>query len=102
MTHFVPPRHVYGRNGKPKTGESVTDQVIRELKNQGFPEATVVNTYSSEWIKIHRPFLKKAEPPNWDKRGYNLEIELTKPVSGPLAIGHSCHFGLGLFVPVST
>ncbi len=28
-----------------------------------------------------------------------LRIELTEPVSGPLALGHLSHFGLGLFVP---
>ena len=23
----------------------------------------------------------------------------TAPVTGPIAVGHSCHFGLGLFLP---
>jgi CRISPR-associated protein Csb2 len=27
-------------------------------------------------------------------------IHLSPPIAGPIALGHSCHFGLGLFVPV--
>ena len=28
-----------------------------------------------------------------------LRVEFAEPVSGPLALGHLSHFGLGLFVP---
>ena len=27
-----------------------------------------------------------------------LPAEVPAPVAGPIALGHSCHFGLGLFV----
>jgi CRISPR-associated protein Csb2 len=30
-----------------------------------------------------------------------FRITFTSPVRGPLCLGHSCHFGLGLFAPVS-
>jgi CRISPR-associated protein Csb2 len=30
-----------------------------------------------------------------------FKITFVEPVSGPLCLGHSCHFGLGLFVPAS-
>lgn len=28
-----------------------------------------------------------------------FRLTFRHPVRGPLALGHSCHFGLGLFVP---
>jgi CRISPR-associated protein Csb2 len=31
--------------------------------------------------------------------GKGFEIEFAEPVSGPIALGYACHFGLGLFVP---
>jgi len=32
--------------------------------------------------------------------GVGFEIEFAEPVSGPIALGYGCHFGLGLFAPV--
>jgi CRISPR-associated protein Csb2 len=31
--------------------------------------------------------------------GKGFEIEFAEEVSGPIAVGYACHFGLGLFVP---
>ena len=33
--------------------------------------------------------------------GKGFEIEFAEPVAGPIALGYGCHFGLGLFEPVS-
>ena len=30
---------------------------------------------------------------------FNFELEFEEPVSGPIALGFACHYGLGLFVP---
>jgi len=30
-----------------------------------------------------------------------LQVELDAPLTGPVALGHLSHFGLGLFIPVS-
>ena len=108
-TPFVPPRHVFGRRGKPKSGQSVEEQIVDELKNQQLPTActpTVCKHESGEpktkWVKVHRPFREKNDegPTNLDKRGYEVLLEFADPVVGPIALGNSCHFGLGLFVPV--
>jgi CRISPR-associated protein Csb2 len=32
--------------------------------------------------------------------GYDLRLTFAEPVSGPLCLGHSSHFGLGLFAAV--
>ena len=31
-----------------------------------------------------------------------FRLRFPAPVTGPIAVGHSCHFGLGLFLPVSS
>ena len=33
--------------------------------------------------------------------GAAFMIEFPEPVSGPVALGYGCHFGLGLFVPAT-
>ena len=52
-------------------------------------------------VTVHRPGSSEAR--GKERRvGMFLEIEFAEPVSLPVpALGHSCHFGLGLFVPVS-
>ena len=30
---------------------------------------------------------------------FNFELEFEEPISGPIALGFACHYGLGLFVP---
>lgn len=36
-----------------------------------------------------------------NRRSGAFRITFPRPVTGPIALGHSCHFGLGLFVPAS-
>ena len=51
-------------------------------------------------IQFKRFRQKKGDDGGRRPAGF-FKIEFPKPVSGPLALGHSCHFGLGLFVPLS-
>jgi CRISPR-associated protein Csb2 len=37
-----------------------------------------------------------------NRRSGSFRIVFPIPVLGPIALGHSCHFGLGLFMPVSS
>ena len=30
---------------------------------------------------------------------YNVRLEFEEPVSGPITLGYSSHYGLGMFVP---
>ena len=103
LTPFVPPLHVLGRNGKPKRGCEIETQVGNSLSDCGLPPATVTVLSSAEtaaqWVKVHRPRRTRAEQSNDDKRAFKIRLEFESPVQGPLFIGHSCHFGLGLFVP---
>ena len=101
MTPFVPPQHIYDRHGKEKPGKSLRSQIFNELQNHGFSANDVsVELLRSQWVKIHQPRSERGDKTNTAKRGHRLRITFTGPIAGPVALGHSCHFGLGLFVPV--
>jgi len=100
LTPYVPSRHLFARNGKPKPGYSVAEQVQTDLANAGLPKATVtVAEEARTWVKVHRPKRLKGDPTNDLKLSYNVHLDFGNMVRGPIALGHSSHFGLGLFAP---
>jgi CRISPR-associated protein Csb2 len=103
VTPYVPSRHVLARHGQPRPGHSVIEQVLADLTNAGFPSAQVeLVERSRQWVKVHRPKRLRGETTNDLKLGYRIRLAFGEPVCGPIAIGHSSHFGLGLFVPASS
>ena len=104
VTPYIPPRHSYSRNGRIKPGESPVEQLRLELDWQGFDTAHVmirVNDQSAEWTRVHRPRRNRDDPTNTERRGYHASLTFDTPVRGPISLGHSSHFGLGLFVAVN-
>ena len=84
------------------TGTGNSLQIARDIC-RGLPNAeiqTLDSDTSGQWVKVHRSGRSTDGPSNLAKRGYWFRITFSKPVSGPIALGHSSHFGLGLFVPV--
>jgi CRISPR-associated protein Csb2 len=103
VTPYVPPRHVFGRNGKPKVRQSVEEQITADLAIAGRPDASVVLlTGKALWTKIHQPVRQRnrSNQTNDSKLGYHVSLHFKESISGPLALGQSSHFGLGLFTPV--
>jgi CRISPR-associated protein Csb2 len=111
LTPFVPLRHPKRhRDGRPKLDEhgrqidGAEDQVLLELRRRGLPEPTsirlmprvLVGGRERRWLEF-----KQRRPggggtaAGW---GIGFRIEFAESVSGPLALGYGCHFGLGLFV----
>lgn len=102
LTPYVPPRHVYGRSGKQKPGCSVDDQLSAELESRGFPvSGLIAGIKEGGWVKIHRIQSERNARTNNDKLSYMVKLTFSEPVKGPISLGASCHFGLGLFVPVT-
>lgn len=103
VTPYVPPRYMYDRRGRTKIGDSLENQIHRELSQQGFDTngVTITVDYQAvEWMRVHRPRRSREDPTNTERRGYSVSLTFNNPVRGPIALGHSSHFGLGLFIAV--
>lgn len=113
LTPYVPPRHAFDRRGKPKPGETPREQLQRDLKQWGLQATSIVyldrknaptldcDSPKGEWVKVHAPKRHASSQSNTSKRGFRFRLTLPEPVSGPIALGHSAHFGLGLFIPIA-
>jgi len=102
VTPYVPPRH-HLRRGKPRLRESLQHQVRRELSLRGLGEAelaAVEQMGDPEWVAVHLPRKERSRVAFiGDRRGYRLRLRFPSPVAGPIRLGHSSSFGLGLFRP---
>lgn len=101
VTPYVPPRH-HLRGGKERDGESIVDQVRRELACRGIDESVDVELDPMpRWVAVHIPRREAVKRASiGDRRGHTLRLYFSAPVRGPIRLGHSSSFGLGLFRPV--
>lgn len=91
-----------------KKGFAVPEQIARECRERGMDEPLAVQPVESVEIgrgrrrrAVHfRRFRDKRGLIQPDTRGHLLRLEFAEPVSGPLALGFGCHFGLGMFAPL--
>ena len=82
-------------------------QFRRECRKRGLPEPIHIEIVEKRIvagrrlypIHFHR-FRSKRGLTQPDRTGRFLRIRFSEPVSGPLAFGFGCHFGLGLFIPI--
>lgn len=103
VTAYVPPRH-HLRGGKPRPRESIEHQIRRELVLRGFTgaeEVVIEQVRNPEWVAVHLPRRQRSDTTFiGDRRGYWLRLRFPAPVGGPIRLGHSSSFGLGLFRPI--
>ncbi|MFT4099641.1 MAG: type I-U CRISPR-associated protein Csb2 [Burkholderiaceae bacterium] len=102
VTPYVPPRH-HLRGGKEREGESMAEQISRELQQRGTTEGVEAEPDGYPlWVSVHVPRResdKRAFIGN--RRGQMIRLRFAAPVAGPIRLGHSSSFGLGLFRPVN-
>ena len=88
------------RHPKKSGKDSPEEQVRRECQQRGLPIPTVhridPDRGQTPWTQYKRRRWRKEAPPDIP-HGFRLEFDL--PVTGPLVLGHSCHFGMGRFRP---
>lgn len=103
VTPYVPPRH-HLREGKERKGESIAEQIQRDLLRRGFSERVDVELMGSPvWVSVHVPRRESSRGAFiGDRRGQPLRLRFREPVNGPIRLGHSSSFGLGLFRPTAT
>jgi CRISPR-associated protein Csb2 len=101
VTPYVPPRH-HLRGGKERKGESIADQIRRELQQRKIPGDVEVELLGSpKWLSAH---VRRGETNRrlfiGDRRGQMIRLRFSAPVLGPIRLGQSSTLGLGLFRPV--
>jgi CRISPR-associated protein Csb2 len=104
VTPYVPPRSRHRfRAGKVRPGESAERLAERLLTDLYFPVTRRVSTRLAEPARLHRSrrarLLSAAENPAIGL-AYHLEIDFVEPAEGPILVGDSSHFGLGLLCAV--
>ncbi len=100
VTPYVPPRH-HLRGGKQREGESMAEQVSLELRRRGLSEHVEVELVGPPaWVSVHVP-RREANKRAFigDRRGQAIRLRFSASVTGPIRLGHSSSFGLGLFRP---
>ena len=120
LTPFVPPfaRHQFRKNGKERSSEAPESIIIKLLRDGGFPSPESIETLTADgrwnlwnsklsgvrkttWMMIHKSFQIRhaGESEREVAPGYYLRLTFKNPIKGPIALGESCHFGLGIFFP---
>lgn len=97
VTPYAPLRRFWGTSGKRHL--TPDRQLASELASR-VPEAKGVEMHilSETRALLRLPSNNISARPAW-QRAFEMELELPTPICGPIALGHSSHFGLGLFVP---
>lgn len=106
LTPYVPARHNL-RGGKVRESETIDNQIRREIATRGYASSTellsVEEIAPPTWVAVHVPRRQADRRPFiGDRRGYLLQIVFSRPLAGPVRLGHSSSFGLGLFSPVAS
>ena len=110
LTPFVPARHWYRKKlteGRVREADSPERQLRVSLQEAGIKTSDVeinsIKSGKSTWdvCKVHLPKHVQAANAEPDRRvGIFLKATFARPVMLPFpAFGHSCHFGLGQFLP---
>lgn len=101
VTPYVPPRH-HLRGGKERERESMARQIRREVQVRELAQDVEVELMGTpHWVSVHVP-RREANRRAFigDRRGQMVRLCFITPVVGPIRLGHSSSFGLGLFRPV--
>lgn len=85
----------------------IEQQLIRECRERNLPVPLALERFEAVQVgrgresrAIHfRRFRSGRKHVQPDRHGSFWRLTFPEPVSGPMALGYACHFGLGLFRP---
>ena len=107
-TPLVLSRHVKRRGKEPNIRiiDGLDEQIRNEIKNRYNKSYKIKTIKKYDKPNIHNTTLKPFEFYRWRNHGsvgadtaYNISLEFEEPVRGPITLGYSSHYGLGMFVP---
>jgi CRISPR-associated protein Csb2 len=101
-TPYLHPWHTKKRFG-------IEEQLKRECRERGLPEPVALEALDEVDVgrnrkrrPIHfRRFRNRHGLTQPDRLGSFWRLVFPEPVTGPLALGFACHYGLGLFKPIN-
>lgn len=102
VTPYVPPRHHLRGGNRERDGESIPEQIVREVQEREIAQVVSVELVGApQWVSVHVP-RREANRRTFigDRSGQMIRLRFPTPVAGPLRLGHSSSFGLGLFRPM--
>ena len=102
VTPFVTRRHY--RKGRGTFDEWLNSEIFKECSFHNLPEPASIK-WIPHLLTNRRPFrwaeFVRSRQNSNPLRGYGCILEFDRAVSGPFAIGSTCHYGLGLFIPMA-
>lgn len=105
VTPFVPPRQRrrFRKNGKERPGET-PESIAAKLCQRiyGVTPLSIASEATGEWSYVHMSTRERGQKSRQriTLPSFRLVIEFAQPVTGPIALGDSAHFGLGIFRPL--
>jgi CRISPR-associated protein Csb2 len=93
-------------NGRERPGATVEQLVRKLLIKNGYPDPVKLHIRDSvldtEWVYVHETAQERRRRArvrtSCVRPAFFIRLVFPHPVCGPVCLGHSCHFGLGLFV----
>jgi CRISPR-associated protein Csb2 len=102
VSPFVPARYFLDSRGRVKEGETPREQINKELARRGWPQAEITSLSDAGWVRVHAPQRQRGGATNNSRRSFRVTLRFAEPVRGPVLLGHSSFFGLGVFAPHET
>ena len=107
-TPLVLSRYIKRRGKKPNVRviDGLHEQIRNEIKNRYGDSYKVKTIKKRHKLNIYNTTVKPFEFYRWRSHGrmgadtaYDICLEFEEPVRGPINLGYSSHYGLGMFVP---
>jgi CRISPR-associated protein Csb2 len=76
----------------------LAEKVVIEPRLSRDECGTVLGGRFTSWLEFRRE-RETGDGSQAGQRGYGFRLTFPEPVTGPIALGYGCHYGLGLFVP---
>jgi CRISPR-associated protein Csb2 len=101
MIPYVPPRRFWGTHGK---RHLLPEKQLETELSQRLPQVEIATIDIRPWHEVRVRVAGSKHPeevrPPAKRRGFHVSFRLRQPVCGPVALGHSSHYGLGQFRPL--
>ncbi len=94
-------KHHLQRSASKQSIDSVEIELLRDDDGNTRRWCPIYKTFRERSIEFNR-FRQKHSDDGGRRPAAFFRLKFQEPVSGPLALGHSSHFGLGLFLPVDS